>query len=53
MNHYLEVKFELLVMPEPKKEPAPPLEPVEIKFGCGQWLATNRNKDVRDSFSSF
>lgn len=32
MNNYLEVKLEPIVKPEPKKEPTPPLQPVEIKL---------------------
>lgn len=32
MNNYLEVKFQPIVKPETKKEPAQPLQPVEIKL---------------------
>lgn len=32
MNNYLEVKFEPIAKPEPKKESTPPSQPVEIKL---------------------
>jgi hypothetical protein len=43
MNNYLEVKFEPIVKPEPKKEPVAPLQPVEIKLtldATNDWKST-------------
>jgi hypothetical protein len=43
MNNYLQVKFESIVKPEPKKEPVAPLQPVEIKLtldATNDWKST-------------